>query len=227
MDAQLDRFYRAWCAPELELLGFRLTQPYCLGMALQLEAVESPFVRLHDDPELMPRDLLVALSICANAAWPYRAPRITCDSALAKRLERDKPAFTAAAGAFIAWLSECSGRPEYWQEEGEETTGTLTAPTVLAQAVMLLRGMHGLTEQRVWSMPLGLISWYHGALTEQEGAGLRFFYDSEAAEEANPEDLDSLSDEQLFEVVKRDRGEAFAFEFMAQRAARKEAPHAD
>lgn len=221
MDSQLDRFYRAWCAPELTLLGFRLRAPFCLGHALLLEALGSPFAAL-DDPSaaIEPADLLLALRICARAAWPYR--RVDLRAGVWTRLRtwwlgRDPDRFQRHVETFCAWIAECSGRPEFWQSDREEQGGGISAPDLLASAVAILRRTT-LSEERVWSMPHGLVSWYAGTIAEQEGSDLRFAYDAEFDERHNAPDLSTKTEDELYAQVLADLGPAFADRWRAQRA---------
>jgi hypothetical protein len=224
VDSQLDKFFGAWCAPELRLLGYRLKRPFCLGMALLLEAIESPFARLWDpELEITAAGVVTALRICSEARWPFDHVDLRPTAWTrwqAWRLRRPDRRLEVAA-ELARWMAACSGRPEYWNEKGEDRSATLTAPPLLCLASSLLRRTT-LKEDRVWSMPLGLVHWYHGTIAEQEGEKLRFYYDSdlEAAERAP--DLTKLSEDELFEVVAKDRGREFADQFFK---TRKEALH--
>lgn len=219
MDAVLDRFFGAWLAPELDLLGYR-ARPYCLGTELILEAIESPYVRLGEPGvEMAPIDLLIALQVCAHARWPFQPTRIRPNVWMrlkALYLQARPEAFQRASDLFVEWIAECSAGPEFWQNENEKGGG-LTAPSLLSRAVSLLRTTT-LSEERVWSMPAGLASWYHGTVAEQEGAKLRFAYERDGDDSNEPPDLTKLSEAELYEVVKADRGETFANEWLAMRA---------
>jgi hypothetical protein len=222
VDSQLDKFFGAWLAPELTLLGFRLQRPYCLGHALLLEAIESPYVHLGEEEfTISPGDLLIALQICATAAWPFGAMALRPTAWMrlqAWYLNRRPEAFFRANQAFVDWLRACSGRPEFWRDEERRCIGGYTAPEQLARACELIRKAPALGEQRIWSMPMGLVDWYYAAICEQEGGGIRFARDED--EEA-PDDLDGKPDEELYEIVKSQRGEAFALQWIADRQEAK------
>ena len=209
MDSQLQTFFGTWIAPELTLLRYRLSLPYCLGHSLLLEAIDSPFVHL-GDPEITitPADLLIALRICSQTRWPFDHPRFRPTAWTRFQgwyLGRNHAAFRRACDLFVEWIRVCGARPEYWQDEGSKSGGGLTAPEQLIKACELLRKAPGLTEERIWSMPIGLVDWYYGAICEQEGAGNRFTRDSDLEE---PE-AEALTEEQVIERARRQLGPRF------------------
>lgn len=222
MDALLERFFGAWIAPELRLLGYRL-RPYCLGAALLLEAIESPYAHLGEPVELTPADLVIALEVCSQARWPFQRVRIrpgVWTRFKAWYMNVSPSSFAQANALFIRWIMECSAGPEFWEDENR-AGGGLTAPALLSRACSLLRSTT-LTEERVWSMPAGLVKWYHGAVAEQEGAGTRFAYEADADEANNPPDLSEASEEELYAVVLADRGRDFADAWLETRRAAAE-----
>lgn len=220
MDPQLENFFRSWLTPSLHLCGYRLKQPFCLGHALLLEAVESPFASAEPSARLTAADLILALRLCSQR-WPFQPPGIRPsfrDRLFERWLSRHALRLSRAVETFLAWMRACTARPEYWRSSGGATGNPLTAPGHLARAAKLI-SRTGFSEERIWSMPYGLLCWYDGALDETQGAPLRFFYDSDLKEVAELPDLNELTEDQLFEQAQRDLGPEAAAAWQAQREA--------
>lgn len=218
-----DRFHRAFLAPGLKLLGFQC-EPFCLGHLMLFQALGLPFARLGEpDVAVAPSDLLLALRVC-ETPWPFRLgtrrPLVEeeREQRLWRALSKSPRRFRIVLDVFMDWLVECSMGPEMWHDESGDGR-PMSCPVVLGMAVRLLR-LGSMGEERVYSMPLALVRSYALAIAEQEGGAARFLTpeDMEAMEQhSKMPDLTQASDEELYEIVKKDRGEDYAKQFLAAR----------
>jgi hypothetical protein len=164
-----------------------------------------------------PSDLILALRICATAQWPFTGigeENLENDERVFRALVARPGLHARAVHGFVNWMLECSLAPETWEDRSGDSRA-ITAPVCLGLAVRLLR-LGSMTEERVWTMPLGLVRAYALAISEQEGGSARFLTteDVEAMRQCDElPDLTKATEEEIFEVVKRDRGEAFARAF--------------
>ena len=192
---------------------------------LLLEGLDSPFEHLQQPGlSLTAGDLLLALRVCARARFPFRHVdvRPTWRDRLATWwLHRSPERLAHALTLFIRWRRECSLRPEFWQDEGDVTGGGLTAPHQLARAVKLLR-VTNLSEERIWTMSVGALAWYDGAVDEQESTIRKFAYDSDLDAAAELPDLNTMTEDELYAVAEKDLGPEIAAIWRANR--QKSAP---
>jgi hypothetical protein len=180
-----DSFYRAFFAMDHRILGKRI-RPYCLGHALVLEAINSPFVSTNGNDEITPEDCLIAIKVL-GMAHPF-APNLKpsfWDRIKTFRLGRNKLKFRQTAMLITAHIAEHRSAPKFWKPiERENKGGGLTAPWLLS----LLAGMMrlGYSEREVLEMSMGRLLWIDAAAAEREGADVKFFYEDELEDEPEP-----------------------------------------
>lgn len=221
-DSLLDRFYRAWFAPGLRILGYEL-RPYCLGHLLTLQALESPFTRLHEGVEIGAEDLLLALRVCADSRWPFRtvpADPGEHEAKMMARFVRKRRYLRLAVDRFLVWMLQCSQGPDLLTpEEGTEKGRPLGAPEALIYAVKL---MPKLSERRVFTMPLSLVRFYTATVGEMDGtlAGMFMTPHLRGAMEYAEQlpDLSQMNDAEMRAHLAKEFGEKFAEEWARHRA---------
>lgn len=184
----LERFHRAWFAPDLTLHGYTCP-PFCLGHLVTLSAIGSPFARLGQEFSYSAKDVFLFLQICSAVKWPFRGwdDATAPDPELVAKVGADEDELRRTGDTIEVWQAECASAPELWENE-ESTPGRgLTAPTVLTFAAKLLA--NGFSEQRVFSMPMGLVRWWALTFAEMDGADVRFLtdHDVEAMDELQKE----------------------------------------
>lgn len=86
---------------------------------------------------------------------------------------------------FRAWQNDYLSAPEVFCTDGDGKP--LTAPGILARAIFLQRHLH-LSDERVWTMPIGQALWQHAATLEQINDNVSLLEDNEA---------------KIFELLKR------------------------
>lgn len=195
-----ERFLRSWFAPRArhECLGLTLL-PYSLSHLLVLEAVDSPLLQ-HGERVEVP-DLVLAVRLCSQPQFPV-VPRRTAfrlrDQIWRVALETNKPLFYRESKKLLGYLKDHSSFPEFWDDAGnvkddrdthdpaKSTTSDVPAsrpasgPYILSQAVAVLQAFPQFSEERVWTMSLGTLSWYYGQYLESKG--IRRIWSDEEAE---------------------------------------------
>lgn len=151
------RFYNAltagsFCEAGRFVVCGRKLRPFSLLHSAQLEALDSPIWANSNEPE--PGDLSIAAQICAS-----EKPVIEFKQ-LARETEDDWR-------AWFNYLEVCAARPMMKEAVKTAVGSCLNAPTEMLIATYLLR-MTALTEERIWSMPYGLVMWYMESTREQE-----------------------------------------------------------
>jgi hypothetical protein len=158
-----DRFLEAWINRSHTVCGVRL-RPYCLNHALLLAVLESP-LGMDNVPAgfgLRWDHLWLAVTICAlDYEEEFTAPSpFWCE--FKRRLHRYD--LRVELEKFRAYQNDYLSSPNIFCSDGDGKP--LTAPAILARAVALQRGI-GLTEYRVWTMPIGKALWMHATYAEQ------------------------------------------------------------
>lgn len=178
------------------VLGRRL-QPFCLGHALLLQRLGSPFAA--DEPRRgpMPADLLLAVIVCSK---PYpAAEQLVMSPRLPRRLTRAgirmwlcySPArIQIELIRFGRYIEDAWRSPKVWIERSGAPRG---APPVATLKVTLMSGL-GMSAIEALSMPIGAAIWDATTYSESMG-GIR---------------IRSASDEALIDAAKRMAAEAAA-----------------
>lgn len=228
-----ERWHQAWFVAPLELFGYRCA-PVCLGHLIYLQALASPILQIGiEDVGLSLPDILRALKIFAQAAWPFQSaidftPSPGDELLLAQHeaaisIGETSPVFAEFERLFVPWWFGCQIGPELFEEEDPGSLRTITAPFALASAVRLMRA--NFSETRAFTMHIGLLRFYAAALSEQEGGTAFVTPENIAAmrEAAALPDLTQASDEELYALTVRERGQPFADEWLAERHKQREA----
>ena len=167
------------------VLGCKL-RPLSLWHATLLELINSPL--WHGNRGVTITDLRLATAICSGS-WPeYRIP-----SGLALvwwSLKTRKANLALEAAKFSAYIRDFYAPPMLWEKELEKAKGPqlCSLPQPLDMAAWLIR--NGLSEDRSWSMPIGMAHWYYVAFARHRGAEI---------------DLVSPGEQEAIEQVKQKR----------------------
>ena len=140
-------------------------KPLSLWHATLLELIDSPL--WHGQTAITMADLRLAVSICSESFptfkrmgywgrffWEFRS--IGCN-------------LQTEAAKFSAYIRDFHAPPMLWTKDGsEKATSTCPLPHPLDVAAWLIR--HNFSEDRAWTMPIGLSQWYYIALAKHRGA---------------------------------------------------------
>lgn len=191
-----ERFLRSCYCGTHRVLGLKL-KPYSLSHLLALEAIKSPLVQSGTRGTI--RDLVSAVRICAEDRFTEEPETFV----------RPKHRFYDLVTIFILTLfpslvinqiikfytytSAYSQIAEFWEKGHsveelpedslitEELGSSITGPYLLAQAVAVMMHYPQMTERRVWTMGIGLMSWYNGQIAEYKYQ--QHFWSEEQGEE--------------------------------------------
>lgn len=169
-------FAEAWINFSHTVCGVRLPA-YSLHTHLMLAVLENPLgiEELPEGFQLTWEDLWEAI---AAVTTPYGGS-IQFPSAwrcvLRQRWRRLNLAEEVAK--FRAWQNDYLSTPQVFCSEGDGRP--LTAPGILARAIFLQRHLH-LSDERVWTMPIGQAMWMHAATLEQINDNVSLLEDNEA-----------------------------------------------
>ena len=147
------------------VLGRRL-RPLSLWHATLLELIDSPL--WHGRSGVTMTDLRLAVAICGDSFPRYVIPSGWRLVLWAFRTRKHKLAIEAAK--FSAYIRDFHAPPMLWtkEEEAPKTDKFCSLPQPLDVSAWLIR--HNFSEERAWSMPIGLAHWYYVALAKHRGA---------------------------------------------------------
>ena len=177
------KFYEAWFNADHVVLGRRL-RPFSLGSAMVLSLSDSPFL-LGTAPgvDYGLTDLQLAVLVCSTPTQFFFDTRLS--SSWWKRLRRilwtrkcKRLNFREECQKFVTYIDDYYSPPSTWLDDGDSGDGKLGAPWVLCNATFLMRNTT-MSEERVWSMPLGQALWYAATISEQLGAKIQLLSEEE------------------------------------------------
>jgi hypothetical protein len=201
-----DRFFEAWITRRWRVCG-RLLQPLCLGHIVNLAAVESPlspFADIEPETVITPGDLLLAIRICSEKfPHPCRIKPGILDRITLLLLELFPALFLFHARLFAAYRADHTSSPEFWVSQDSEGR-SISAPIALSKAAFL-HSNTSLSESRIWSMPLGRADYLIAAIEERMTGGVRFL-DERELQSVTPPLEETLSEEEILEIARRDLG---------------------
>jgi hypothetical protein len=165
------RFYESWFNVQHRILG-RTLHPFCFNDALILSAADSLFM---GEPTKVSRarlakELEIAVLVCSTPAGQWYNPHKGWGYRFLVKAVNWRRRFSnleTLHKQFQAYLRDYNAGPKIWMDGGNSST-SLRAPWVLANVAYLLR-CTTLTEERVWTMPIGQALWYSATTAEQTG----------------------------------------------------------
>lgn len=178
-----EKFLQSWFCREHTVLG-RALKPFCLAHRLALEAIDSPLCYQARPFTFIDLALAVRICVSSNPKSAIRNPH-WIDRVRFWRAAFDPAYFRYESQKFVAYLEDFSAAPKFWNRLNQPVVRE-SIPWVLNVASALLR-CTSLSEDEVWSMPMGKALWYFAALAKQEGADL---------------DILTSEDEKLLESLK-------------------------
>jgi hypothetical protein len=127
----------------------RTMQPYCIGHALLLHRVRSPFVTQQvPDGDGVP-ELCLALWICsrtwqkaAAGLWTRRVRWLLKLWNRQLRKPKCAPAIVAAETQFARYVAQAWDGPSFWEKQHDGPVSTPGAPLLANLKVTLMAGMH-------------------------------------------------------------------------------------
>lgn len=144
-------------------------RPYCLWHRLSLELAQSPILL---GQAVTPLDLWRAARICSSHWTPegyspdLRPPTCARFAWLSWRYR-----FTDQVAAFQAYLSDYSRGPQLWPSAAKGNTKERDIDETL-ETVAYLLAKSNLTLRELWTMPVGMLSWYTLGIQRAHGAEL-------------------------------------------------------
>lgn len=219
-----DRFFEAWITREWRVCGRKL-QPLCLGHVVNLEAVNSPLTPYREvDPDrpITPGDVLVAAKICSEKfPHPARIKPTIGDVIWRVAMESSDDLLRLHGMLFAAYRNDHCSSPEFWIDDTAGNSGrAISAPLALSKAAFLLANST-LSEERIWSMPLGRVDYVIAAIEERKTGSVRFFYPEEVEAIAPPVEK-VMSEEEIIEKAKKDLPPGFFKTWLEARKTRAE-----
>lgn len=186
MDAQ---FLENLCNVDRTVCGYAL-KPFSAAHLAALQIAESPLAETTEETKVTPGQLLLAAKICSRAivmehgAWlPRGLDRIRSNwrdrlweirllrSQVRRKINRESR-FEIELRKWFGYRADYFAQPNLMQKE-EGLGNYLSADPLGARVILGLR--LGLSEERAWSMPYGLLLYYTLILGEIKGAEYRFF----------------------------------------------------
>jgi hypothetical protein len=157
--------------PEWEVMGFNL-KPFCLLHQMTLQAIESPFFVETEPCEV--EDIIIAYRVCSgyDGIMSMKKPPTLKEKWFNARMTVSPAYCEKAITDFTAYVEQYCVQPKLWTKEkndGEKQKERV--PAQLLMASLLLRKTN-ISEQEVWRMPIGKMSWYCTALGYLEGADI-------------------------------------------------------
>jgi hypothetical protein len=155
------------------VLGKKL-KPLCLWHAVLLELIDSPL--WHGKSGVSITDLRLAVAICSDSFPKYKIPSgwTLCLWAWLTR----KSDLVKEASKFSAYIRDFNAPPMLWnKDEPSKSEKLCPLPEPLDVVAWLMR--HNISEDRAWSMPIGLSHWYYVAMAKQRGAEIDLVSPSE------------------------------------------------
>ncbi|MHC1762923.1 MAG: hypothetical protein AB9869_01270 [Verrucomicrobiia bacterium] len=159
----------------VRILG-RTLQPYCLGHALLLHRVSSPYVQSDvKDAEAGVGDLLLALYICSRpwqeASEGIRSPwvrlRLKFWGWQVRRRDLGM-AVAVAEGQLLAYMSQAWSGPSLWEKQTSGEQRQAKAPPLASIKVILMTSF-GCSEEEALSRPIRLALWDCVVWAESQG----------------------------------------------------------
>lgn len=178
-----EKFIECCFNAQHDIFGFKL-KPYSLSHLLVLEGRQNPLVT--GEGRIKAPHLIDALAVCSRVQFPFRRNRVGIwDNLVSGAASHNVGIFSHGLKAFRDYQEDFVQVPEFWEDPAADGV-TLSGPYVLAMAVSVMTTFPQLTEDRVWTMPIGLLCWYGAQATEFK-QGRRFW--SEEGEDEIEEGL--------------------------------------
>lgn len=144
-------------------------RPYCLWHRLNLELAQSPILL---GQAVTPLDLWRAVRICSTCWTPEgRAPNLRPPTPLRFAWLSWRYRFANQVAAFQAYLSDYSRGPQLWPSVAKGSTKERDIDETL-ETVCYLLARSNLTLPEIWTMPVGMLSWYTLGIQRAHGAEL-------------------------------------------------------
>lgn len=144
-------------------------RPYCLWHRLNLELAQSPILL---GQAVTPLDLWRAVRICSTCWTPEgRAPNLRPPTPLRFAWLSWRYRFADQVAAFQAYLSDYSRGPQLWPSVAKGSTKERDIDETL-ETVCYLLARSNLTLPEIWTMPVGMLSWYTLGIQRAHGAEL-------------------------------------------------------
>lgn len=200
-----DNFAVSLFAGSYRICGYEL-QPLSAAHLAALEALEN---RISKSGDADPVSLLVACQVCSqpvvkkNGAYTIaRAPKARLlDHWQLPWLIGKKSYFEKCLKLFLSYVSEYTSRAE--KTEGGKSGNALSAPSVFIAVVDAIS--LGISEERAWSMPYGLLCTYLDVYAETQGADFSFIPDDDSYQKimAEFDRIDAYAEEHKEELEDR------------------------
>ena len=141
---------------------------------MTLQVIRHPM--LMDDPNIDVEDVLIAMRVCSghNGIESLAHPPTWREKWLNAKMAWNAELIADTVLGFKEYTEAYSTQPKVWKTEDEEKKIEIKKqkiPEQLLLATLLIKNTT-LTEEEVWTMPIGKASWYVTALAFLEGADI-------------------------------------------------------
>jgi hypothetical protein len=188
--------------PEWEVGGVML-KPFCLRHFLTLQSIDSPLLKEGAIPE--PDDIILALRICSGdlGIKAVEAKPTWKEKWLNAKMVASPILMGEILLSFLNYTLLYSSPPKLWEkpkENGNIDVRKSKVPEVLMLVGLLIRKT-SLTEQEVWTMPIGKVSWYATAVAVLEGVDVQTIStEDEEKFDAEQKELEAFQKKQLAKI---------------------------
>jgi hypothetical protein len=156
--------------PEWEVMGFKL-KPFCLLHQMTLQAIESPFFVEGKESEMEVEDIIIAFRVCSgyDGIMAMKKPPTWKEKWFNARMTVSPAYCNLAIEEFQSYVEHYCTQPKLWEKDKDPSEKIKEkVPAQLLMTTLMLRRTN-LSEQEVWRMPIGKMSWYCTALGYLEG----------------------------------------------------------
>lgn len=187
-------------------VGGVLLRPFCLRHLITLQSINHPFVTENAVPE--PDDVVLALRICSSdlgiAAIETKAT--WSEKWLNGKMIASPLLMAKVIAEFVRYTELYSTNPKVWEKEQDKGSIDVRKEKIpdILMLVSILISKTTLTENEVWTMPIGKVSWYATAVAVMEGANVETISTSDEIKfEEEKAELARFQQEQLAKIQKQ------------------------
>lgn len=169
---------------------------------MTLQVIRHPMIV--DDPNIDIEDVIIAMRVCSgdNGIEALAKPPTWREKWLHAKMLWSAELLSETVLGFKEYIEAYSTQPKIWKKEDDDKKIEMRKakiPDQLLLATLLIKNTT-LTEEEVWSMPLGKASWYVTALAFLEGADIDTI--STEDEKKMDREKDELANFQATELAK-------------------------
>ncbi len=184
-------------------VGGVLLRPFCLRHLITLQSINHPFVTEGAVPE--PDDVVLALRICSSdlGIASIEAKATWGEKWLNGKMIASPLLMSKTIAEFVRYTELYSSTPKVWEKDKGKDSIDIRKEKIpdILMLVGLLICKTTLTEEDVWTMPIGKVSWYATAVAVMEGADVETISTADEMKfDSEKEELVRFQKEQLAKI---------------------------